>query len=176
MAAALVRVQTNWTNWKIIRFCLQVISLVMVTLASDVICTKSERHFQRREAEIHHFGDYDYSFRPPPSPPPALLRRKYYRHGHRHRRPRHNHRPHLPPPPPRFHKPWKSYYLPPPLPPPLLPAPSRPPPPPAGYVSHTPSARVSIEGAAPAAVPAIRGGYAASGRFIAENAGTVHIA
>ena len=45
---------------------------------------------------------------------------------------------------------------------------------PDGYVAHTASASVTIEGAAPAAVPAIRGGYAASGRFIANNAGVVH--
>ena len=41
-------------------------------------------------------------------------------------------------------------------------------------MAHTDSASVTIEGAAPAAVPAIRGGYAASGRFIANNAGVVH--
>ena len=30
------------------------------------------------------------------------------------------------------------------------------------------------KGSAPAAVPAIKGGYAASGRFVANNAGIVH--
>merc|ERR1711909_20241 len=46
----------------------------------------------------------------------------------------------------------------------------------AGYASVSPSASVSIAGAAPAAVPAIGGLYAGAGRYVANSAGTVHVA
>merc|ERR1712025_397274 len=46
----------------------------------------------------------------------------------------------------------------------------------AGYVSVSPSAAVSINGLAPAAVPALAGGYAGAGRYVANSAGVVHVA
>merc|ERR1711909_150412 len=46
----------------------------------------------------------------------------------------------------------------------------------AGYSNVSPSASVSIAGAAPAAVPAIGGLYAGAGRYVANSAGTVHVA
>merc|ERR1711892_691136 len=46
----------------------------------------------------------------------------------------------------------------------------------AGYASLSPSASVSINGLAPAAVPAIAGGYAGAGRYVANSAGVVHVA
>merc|ERR1711892_1497667 len=46
----------------------------------------------------------------------------------------------------------------------------------AGYASVSPSAAVSIKGLAPAAVPAIAGGYAGAGRYVANSAGVVHVA
>merc|ERR1711909_253489 len=46
----------------------------------------------------------------------------------------------------------------------------------AGYASVSPSASVSIAGAAPAAVPAIGGLYAGAGRYVANSAGIVHAA
>merc|ERR1712106_1298731 len=46
----------------------------------------------------------------------------------------------------------------------------------AGYASVSPSAAVSINGLAPAAVPAIAGGYAGAGRYVANSAGVVHVA
>merc|ERR1712021_310857 len=46
----------------------------------------------------------------------------------------------------------------------------------AGYASVSPSASVSINGLAPAAVPAIAGGYAGAGRYVANSAGVVHVA
>merc|ERR1712106_1286599 len=46
----------------------------------------------------------------------------------------------------------------------------------AGYASLSPSAPVSINGLAPAAVPAIAGGYAGAGRYVANSAGVVHVA
>jgi len=45
-----------------------------------------------------------------------------------------------------------------------------------GYASHSPSAGVHINGLAPAAVPAIAGGYAGAGRYVANSAGVVHVA
>merc|ERR1712123_449940 len=39
----------------------------------------------------------------------------------------------------------------------------------AGYASHSPSASTHIAGLAPAAVPAIAGGYAGAGRYIANS-------
>merc|ERR1712106_766153 len=45
-----------------------------------------------------------------------------------------------------------------------------------GYASLSPSASVSINGLAPAAVPAIAGGYAGAGRYVANSAGVVHVA
>merc|ERR1711872_789628 len=44
-----------------------------------------------------------------------------------------------------------------------------------GYASVSPSASVSIAGLAPAAIPAIPG-PAAAGRYVANSAGTVHVA
>merc|ERR1711935_354069 len=41
----------------------------------------------------------------------------------------------------------------------------------AGYASLSPSASVSINGLAPAAVPAVAGGYAGAGRYVANSAG-----
>merc|ERR1712080_798639 len=46
----------------------------------------------------------------------------------------------------------------------------------AGYASVSPSASVNIAGLAPAAVPAIGGLYAGAGRYVANSAGTVHVA
>ena len=46
----------------------------------------------------------------------------------------------------------------------------------AGYASVSPSASVSIAGLAGAAVPAVAGGYAAAGRYVANSAGVVHVA
>merc|ERR1712112_262354 len=46
----------------------------------------------------------------------------------------------------------------------------------AGYASVSPSASVNIAGLAPAAVPALGGLYAGAGRYVANSAGTVHVA
>merc|ERR1712106_82566 len=46
----------------------------------------------------------------------------------------------------------------------------------AGYASLSPSASASINGLAPAAVPAVAGGYAGAGRYVANSAGVVHVA
>merc|ERR1711892_1244648 len=46
----------------------------------------------------------------------------------------------------------------------------------AGYASLSPPASVSINGLAPAAVPAIAGGNAGAGRYVANSAGVVHVA
>merc|ERR1711944_10693 len=46
----------------------------------------------------------------------------------------------------------------------------------AGYASVSPSSSVSIAGLAGAAVPAVAGGYAAAGRYVANSAGVVHVA
>merc|ERR1719157_320591 len=46
----------------------------------------------------------------------------------------------------------------------------------AGYAAHSPSASTHIAGLAPAAIPAIAGGYAGAGRYIANSAGVVHVA
>merc|ERR1711974_125958 len=46
----------------------------------------------------------------------------------------------------------------------------------AGYASVSPSASVPIAGLAGAAVPAVAGGYAAAGRYVANSAGVVHVA
>merc|ERR1712168_69102 len=46
----------------------------------------------------------------------------------------------------------------------------------AGYASVSPSASVNIAGLAPAAAPAVGGGYAAAGRYCANSAGVVHCA
>merc|ERR1711915_755819 len=46
----------------------------------------------------------------------------------------------------------------------------------AGYASVSPSAAVNINGLAPAAVPAVAGGYAGAGRYVANSAGVVHVA
>merc|ERR1712226_660649 len=46
----------------------------------------------------------------------------------------------------------------------------------AGYASVSPSASLSIAGLAPAAVPAVAGGYAGAGRYVANSAGVVHVA
>ena len=121
---------------------------------------KNERN--KREAQFFDYGDYDYFFGPPLPPPPPRRRRPHYHRPRPRPRPRHRHHHPAPPPPPA----------------PTPPPPPPPPPPrePDGYIAETPSASVTIEGAAPAAVPAIRGGYAASGRFIANNAGNLHIA
>merc|ERR1712121_46150 len=45
-----------------------------------------------------------------------------------------------------------------------------------GYASYSPSATVNIAGLAPAAAPALGGGYAAAGRYVANSAGVVHCA
>merc|ERR1719187_2426393 len=42
--------------------------------------------------------------------------------------------------------------------------------------SYSPSASTSIAGLAPAAVPAVAGGYAGAGRYVANSAGVVHVA
>merc|ERR1712025_1507411 len=46
----------------------------------------------------------------------------------------------------------------------------------AGYASVSPSAAVSINDLAPAALPALAGGYAGAGRYVANSAGVVHVA
>merc|ERR1712106_227147 len=46
----------------------------------------------------------------------------------------------------------------------------------AGYAAHSPSASTHIAGLAPAAIPAIAGGYAGVGRYVANSAGVVHVA
>merc|ERR1712021_124157 len=46
----------------------------------------------------------------------------------------------------------------------------------AGYAAHSPSASTHIAGLAPAAIPAIAGGYAGAGRYVANSAGVVHVA
>merc|ERR1712142_771209 len=46
----------------------------------------------------------------------------------------------------------------------------------AGYASYSPSASTSIAGLAPAAVPAVAGGYGGAGRYVANSAGVVHVA
>merc|ERR1712179_538030 len=46
----------------------------------------------------------------------------------------------------------------------------------AGYASYSPSASTHIAGLAPAAVPAVAGGYAGAGRYVANSAGVVHVA
>merc|ERR1711915_1045416 len=46
----------------------------------------------------------------------------------------------------------------------------------AGYANVSPSASTSIAGLAPAAVPALAGGYAGAGRDVANSAGVVHVA
>merc|ERR1712165_592151 len=46
----------------------------------------------------------------------------------------------------------------------------------AGYASVSPSASTSIAGLAPAALPALAGGYAGAGRYVANSAGVVHVA
>merc|ERR1712142_1173971 len=46
----------------------------------------------------------------------------------------------------------------------------------AGYASYSPSASTSVAGLAPAAVPAVAGGYAGAGRYVANSAGVVHVA
>merc|ERR1712200_347449 len=45
-----------------------------------------------------------------------------------------------------------------------------------GYACVSPSTSVSIAGLAGAAVPAVAGGYAAAGRYVANSAGVVHVA
>merc|ERR1719251_170640 len=45
-----------------------------------------------------------------------------------------------------------------------------------GIASYSPSASVHVGGHAAAAVPAIAGGYAAAGRYVANSAGVVHVA
>merc|ERR1711962_889238 len=45
-----------------------------------------------------------------------------------------------------------------------------------GYSNVSPSGSLNIAGAAPAAVPAVGGAYAAAGRYVANSAGTVHVA
>merc|ERR1712061_778131 len=45
-----------------------------------------------------------------------------------------------------------------------------------GYAHVSPSASLNIAGLANAAVPAIAGGYAAAGRYVANSAGVVHVA
>merc|ERR1712024_270163 len=45
-----------------------------------------------------------------------------------------------------------------------------------GIASYSPSASVHVGGHAAAAVPAIAGGYAAAGRYVATSAGVVHVA
>merc|ERR1712218_19644 len=46
----------------------------------------------------------------------------------------------------------------------------------AGYAHVSPSASLSIAGLANAAVPAVAGGYAGAGRYVANSAGVVHVA
>merc|ERR1712037_745151 len=45
-----------------------------------------------------------------------------------------------------------------------------------GYAHVSPSASLSIAGLANAAVPAVAGGYAGAGRYVANSAGVVHVA
>merc|ERR1712045_223361 len=45
-----------------------------------------------------------------------------------------------------------------------------------GYAHVSPSAALNIAGLANAAVPAVAGGYAAAGRYVANSAGVVHVA
>merc|ERR1712203_1113613 len=45
-----------------------------------------------------------------------------------------------------------------------------------GYAHVSPSAALNIAGLAAAAVPAIAGGYAGAGRYVANSAGVVHVA
>jgi len=46
----------------------------------------------------------------------------------------------------------------------------------AGYASLSNSAAVNINGLAPAALPALAGGYAGAGRYVANSGGVVHVA
>merc|ERR1712123_124893 len=46
----------------------------------------------------------------------------------------------------------------------------------AGYAAHSTSASTHIAGLAPAAIPAIAGGCAGAGRYVANSAGVVHVA
>merc|ERR1712243_324073 len=46
----------------------------------------------------------------------------------------------------------------------------------AGYASYSQSASTTIAGLAPAAVPALAGGYAGAGRYVPNSAGVVHVA
>merc|ERR1719187_830042 len=46
----------------------------------------------------------------------------------------------------------------------------------AGYASVSNSAAVNINGLAPAALPAVAGGYAGAGRYVANSGGIVHVA
>ena len=138
---------------------------VFCMIHAEATSSDQQNERNKREAQFFDYGDYDYFFGPPlpPPPPPPRRRRPHYHRPRPRPRPRHRHHHPAPPPPP---------------PAPTPPPPPPPPPPrePDGYIAETPSASVTIEGAAPAAVPAIRGGYAASGRFIANNAGNLHIA
>merc|ERR1712168_248108 len=45
-----------------------------------------------------------------------------------------------------------------------------------GYASYSPSASTHIAGLAAPAAPALAGGYAAAGRYVANSAGVVHVA
>merc|ERR1719516_744034 len=45
-----------------------------------------------------------------------------------------------------------------------------------GYASSNIANTVGIHGAAPAAIPAVAGAYAGAGRYVANSAGTVHVA
>merc|ERR1712025_1228329 len=45
-----------------------------------------------------------------------------------------------------------------------------------GYAHVSPSASLNIAGLANAAVPAVAGGYAGAGRYVANSAGVVHVA
>merc|ERR1712107_905904 len=44
------------------------------------------------------------------------------------------------------------------------------------YAQVSPSASLSTVGIAPAAIPAVGGAYAGAGRYVANSAGTVHVA
>merc|ERR1739842_74056 len=44
------------------------------------------------------------------------------------------------------------------------------------YAQVSPSASLSTVGYAPAAIPAVGGAYAGAGRYVANSAGTVHVA
>merc|ERR1719370_960545 len=44
------------------------------------------------------------------------------------------------------------------------------------YAQASPSASLSTVGIAPAAIPAVGGAYAGAGRYVANSAGTVHVA